>query len=292
MTNRRSFLTLGLLGLWSLWSASAGAAPVSVRDARGKVITLAAPPKRIVSIAPSNTEILFALGLGPRIVGVTDYCDTPTQARTKPKVGGVQLNFERIVALKPDLIIAKYDFQKANIARLEKLGQKVFAIDPTTVSETLGSILAVGRVTGTQPRANAVVQGMRRELNRARRIARRDRKRSRTLVVISRKPLIVVGPKTFMDDALRWAGAQNVAHDAKQPYPQFSLESAVARKPEALLMSGARPQDFYNDPVWRNTPAVRNRRVYAPSFMTALERPGPRLATAIRQLAELLHPVR
>lgn len=281
------------MGVAGLLAASVGwAAPVSVRDARGKVVTLPAPPKRILSIAPSNTEILYSLGLGPRIVGVTDFCDYPTQARQKPKVGGVVLNLEKIVALKPDLIVAKYDMQKANIAQLERLGQRVFAVNPATVSETLGSILAIGRVTGTTPRARRIVKGMQRELNRARRIAVRDRKRPRVLTVIQKRPLIVAGPKTFMNDALWWAGAQNVAHDAKQPYPQFSLESAVARKPEVILLSAAKPQEFANDPAWRITPAVRNRRVYSPAYMGALERPGPRLASAVRQLAELLHPSR
>ena len=290
--NRRTLFTALLIAGCSLNAGITQAAPVSVRDARGKVIALPAPPRRILSIAPSNTEILFALGLAPRIVGVTDFCDYPAQARRKPKVGGVQLNFERIVALKPDLIVAKYDFQKANVARLEKLGLRVFAVDPATVDQTLSAILSIGGVTGTLPRARVVVNGMRAELNRARRIALRDRKRPRVLGIIQKRPLIVVGPRTFMDDAMRWAGAVNVAADAKQPYPQFSLESAVARKPDVLLLSAARPQEFYGDPVWRITPAVRARRVYSPPFMAALERPGPRLAGAVRQLAELLHPAR
>ena len=297
VTNARRLIITSAFPLVTLLltASTALAAPIQVKDARGRLVKLPAPPRRIVSIAPSNTEILFALGLGPRIVGVTDFCDYPAQARRKPKVGGVVLNYEKILALKPDLIVGKYDLQKANIARLEGISNvrlNVFAIDPRTVAETLTAIESLGRVTGTLPRARALVAGMKRDLAAARRIAARDRLRPRTLAIIQRKPLIVVGPRTFMDDALRLAGARNVAADAKSPYPQFSLESAIARKPEVLLLSAATPQEVYADAVWRSVPAVRNRRVYSPPFMAALERPAPRLAPAIRQLAELLHPVR
>jgi iron complex transport system substrate-binding protein len=292
MGRRGLIFKIGAVGLGLLLAPCGWAAPIRVRDARGKVIALAGPPRRILSIAPSNTETLYALGLERRVVGVTDFCDYPARARLKPKVGGVVLNMEKIVALKPDLVLAKYDFQKANVERLERLGLRVFAVDPQTVGETLAAILSIGRVTGTLSKAKTVTAGMSADLARAGRIAARDRKRPRVLTIIQRKPLIVVGPRTFMDDALRRAGARNVAADAKQAYPQFSLESAVARKPDVLLLSAAKPQEFYGDAAWRITPAVRGRRVYAPAFMPMLERPGPRLATAVRQLAELLHPAR
>lgn len=284
---RRKLYFVLLLTLF--FTALASAAPIRVRDARGKVIALPGPPQRILSIAPSNTEILFALGLGPKVVGVTDFCDYPAQARQKLKVGGIILNMEQIVALKPDLVVAKYDFQKANVARLEALHLRVFAVDPKTVQDTLGAVLSVGQVTGTLPRAKRIVGRMQKELNQARRIVSRDPRKPRVLAVVSRKPLIVVGPHTFMDDALRLAGAVNVASDAKQPYPQFSLEAAVARKPDVMLLSYGQPQEFYNDPVWRTTPAVQHRKVYAPPFMAILERPGPRLTGGVLQLATLLH---
>jgi iron complex transport system substrate-binding protein len=261
-----------------------------MRDDRGKVITLTAPPRRIVSITPSNTEILFALGLGPKIVGDTDYCDYPAAARSKPKVGGVVLNYEKILSLKPDLVIAKYDIQKANIERLEKLGIRVFAVNPFTVNDTLNAIEAIGRVTGTLPKAKGITAAMRRELSQVKKISMRDKKTPRVLTVVQKKPLIVIGPKTFIDDAIRWAGGRNLAFDARQPYPQFSLESAIARKPDVVLLSAAKPDELYTDPAWRTTPAVQHRRVYNPAFMQVLERPGPRLAHAVRQLTELLHP--
>jgi iron complex transport system substrate-binding protein len=263
-----------------------------MRDDREKVITLTAPPRRIVSITPSNTEILFALGLGPKIVGDTDYCDYPAAAQSKPKVGGVVLNYEKILSLKPDLVIAKYDIQKANIERLEKLGVRVFAVNPSTVNDTLKAIEAMGRVTGTLPKAKGITAAMRRELSQVKAISMRDKKTPRVLTVIQQKPLIAVGPKTFIDDAIRLAGGRNLAADARQPYPQFSLESAIARKPDVILLSAAKPDAIYADPAWRTTPAVQHRRVYNPSFMQVLERPGPRLAHAVRQLAELLHPKR
>ncbi len=288
---RRRVGTLALAaGMMLCVGRTVNAVPLAARDGRGKVITLKRAPQRIVSIAPSNTEILFALGLGAKIVGVTDYCDWPAAAKSRPKVGGVVLNIERIIALRPDLVVAKWDFQKANVARLEALHIPVFAVDPHNVRDTLTTIEAVGAITGAMPQARRVTARMRRELAEVAKVADHDKRRPRVLSVISSRPLIVVGPNTFLDNALKVAGAINGAADARGPYPQFSLESAVARRPDVILLSAGKPGEIMANPVWRSTPAVAKRRVYAPAFMPVLERPGPRLTGAVLQLARLLHP--
>jgi iron complex transport system substrate-binding protein len=289
---RRRALRFGLAALATALAGSVAlAAPLRVKDERGVTISLPASPRRILSVAPSNTEILFALGLSKKIVGVTDYCDYPAAAKKKPKVGGMILNMEKIVALKPDLIFAKYDLQKSGIEQMEKLGLRVYAVNPRTVQDTLATVAGIGRATGTEARAKAIVAKMRRELAQAKLVSARDKKHPRVLSIIQSKPLIVAGPKTFMDDAIRRAGAVNVAEDAKEPYAPFSLEAAVSRRPEVLLLSaGVEPRAIVGDPAWRTVPAVRNRRVYAPDLMHILERPCPRLSSAILELAELLHP--
>jgi ABC-type Fe3+-hydroxamate transport system substrate-binding protein len=161
-----------------------------------------------------------------------------------------------------------------------------------TVKDTLDAIESVGRVTGTLPKAKSLTATMRREWSQVKAISARDGKKPRVLAIVQKAPLIVIGPKTFIDDALHLAGAKNVASDARQPYPQFSLESVIARKPDVVLLSAAKPKEIYTDPAWRTTPAVRLHRVYQPAFMPVLERPGPRLMHAVRQLAEVLHPRR
>lgn len=280
--------TLAILLLAMVAAASALAAPIHVRDARGRWLSLPAPPRRIVSLAPSNTEILFALGLGPRIVGVSDYSDYPPAARTKPSVGGLILNTEKILSLRPDLLVGLASLQAPELRRLESLGLHVFAIDPHTIGQTIQAIQSVGAATGTQGRAAAVAHHMRAEIAAVRARLARARSRPKALVVVQWKPLIVVGPGTFMNDALTLAGATNVAADALAPYPSFSVETALARQPDVILLTEPNAS-VAADPAWRSVPAVRNHRIFTvpPGI---LERPGPRLAEGVAVLARLLHP--
>jgi iron complex transport system substrate-binding protein len=266
-------------------ASPARSAPIRVRDARGKLFVASTPPKRIVSVAPANTEILFALGLGPRVVGVTDYCDYPPQARKLPKVGGVQLNYERILSLRPDMILATVNLQAGAIARMDALHLRVFAIDPHTVAETIGAIQLVGRATGTEQAAHAVARRMRATLAGIRRPP--PGKRLRVLHIIQLQPLIVAGPGTFMDDCIRLAGGVNVAADAKAPYPTFSVEEAVLRKPQVILTAKRNLAALRSSPVWRTVPAVANGHIYSPD-PDLLERPGPRVVDGVALLAGIL----
>jgi len=263
--------------------------PIRVRDSRGKLFTLPSPPRRIVSVAPSNTEILFALGLGPRVVGVTDFCDYPPAARALPKVGGVQLNYEKILSLKPDMVLAVTNLQKASIAKMEALKLPVFTIDPHTVEETIAAIELVGRATGAEAAAKRVTKQMRAKLNRVRAVLAGVRERPKVLSIIQFQPLIVVGPGTFMDDCIRLAGGRNIAADAKAPYPIFSVEKAVQRKPDVIFISKKQASALLSSPVWRSVPAVVNRRVYHPN-PDLVELPGPRLADGVEMLAKFIHP--
>lgn len=264
-------------------------APIRVRDSRGKLLALPAPPKRIVSVAPSNTEILFALGLGSRVVGVTDFCDYPPAARRLPKVGGVQLNYEKIISLKPDVVFAVTNLQATNIAHMERLGLHVFTIDPHTVEQTISAIELIGRATGAEAEAKRVAARMRTRLSAVRTAVARVRTRPKVLSIIQFKPLIVTGPGNFMDDCIRLAGGRNIAGDAKSPYPIFSVELAVQRKPDIILIPKHQASGLLSSPLWRSVPAVRNGRVYHPT-PDLTELPGPRLVDGVEELARLFHP--
>jgi iron complex transport system substrate-binding protein len=288
----RSLLLIPLIFAALLLAAAAAPAlgeQIRVRDSRGKLFTLPAPPKRIVSVAPSNTEILFALGLGRQMVGATDYCSHPPQARSLQKVGGIQLNYERILSLKPDMVLAVTNLQKTSIARMEALGLPVFTIDPHTVEETIAAIELVGRAAGSRAAAARVAGRMRTKLASVRKAVAGRSERPGVLTIIQLQPLIVAGPNTFMDDCIRLAGGRNVASDARGPYPIFSVEQAVLRKPEVIFTSPRNRQALLNSPVWRAVPAVSQGRIYHPE-QDLVELPGPRLADGVEALARFLHP--
>jgi len=278
-----------LLVLLYLSALPAQCAPIRVRDSRGKLLALPAPPRRIVSVAPSNTEILFALGVGPRVVGVTDFCDFPPAARRLPKVGGVQLNYERIISLKPDVVFAVTNLQAASIANMEKLGLRVFTVDPHSVQDTISAIELVGRATGAEAEAKRVAARMRARLSAVRAAVARQRTRPKVLSIIQLKPLIVAGPGNFMDDCIRLAGGRNIAADAKSPYPIFSVEVAVQRKPDIILIPKHQLPGLLSSELWKSVPAVRNGRVYHPT-PDLTELPGPRLIDGVEELARLFHP--
>jgi len=259
--------------------------PVSVKDVRGKTIVVRSTPRRIVSLAPNNTEILFALGLANRVVGVTSWCDYPPAARKKPRVGDRAINVEKVIALKPDLIVAHAKLNDAYIGRLESIGKTVIAIDPKTYKEVMSDILIIGRATGRDARATQVVRQMRSSLQKVRR--RPLDTRRNVLVVIQPSPLWAAGPKTLVDEMLGFVRAVNIAHDSQPGFNQFPVEKAIARRPDVLIVGKGEKRFFLDSPIWRDTKAVRDNRVYDMDF-DLLVRPGPRLAEGLTKLAAVL----
>ena len=258
--------------------------PMRVKDVRGKEVLIKVKPMRIVSLAPSNTEILYALGLADRVVGVTKYCDYPAAAKTKPKVGDMTTSAEVVIALKPDLVLAHGMINSAAIPRLEKLGLTVFAIDPKTLSEVARDIRTVGRITARPKTADTVARSIETTIVEVK-LARAKKPSRNVLVVIQSNPLWAAGPKTFVDEMLGIANARNVSHDARAGFVPFSRELAISRNPDIIITGQRADVDFFTkSPEWRSTNAIRNKRIYVIDSDLLL-RAGPRLAEGLRALA-------
>ena len=246
-------------------------------------------PQRIISGMPSITEMLFALELDDRIVGVTTNCNYPPAAKEKEKVGGFFLNLEKVVSLKPDLVILLDGAQEKDIERFIEYGLPVYTVDPASVVGVVETIDELGVLTGVEDRAEWLADRME---ERIRAVEERlyGLPRRRVLVVVGYKPLIVVGRGNFIDDILNYAGAWNMAADARAAYPQYSFEKLLEQDPEYIIIPQGliSQQEISRDRRWQGLSAVRNDRVL---FINddILSRPGPRVVEAIEQIADFIH---
>ena len=238
---------------------------------------------------PSITEILFALELDDRIAGVTTNCNYPPAARNKEKVGGFFLNLEKVVSLKPDLVIMLDGAQERDIERFVDYGLPVYTVDPDSVVEVIETIEELGVLTDTEDNAEWLADRME---ERIRAVEERlyGLPRRRVLVVIGLDPLIVVGRDNFIDDILNYAGARNLAENARAAYPQYSFEKLLEQDPEYIIIPKGLTtrRAIARDRRWQALSAVRNGRVL---FINddILSRPGPRVVEAIEQIAEFIH---
>jgi len=243
--------------------------PIEVTDQLGRVVRLEKIPERIISLAPSNTEILFALGLGERVVAVTEYCNYPPAAQEKPKIGGFSTpNIEKVVALSPDLVLATSIHEKEIIPALEGKGLTIFTLDPKTVDEVLKSITLVGEVTGREETASRLVEGMQNRIK-------------------------AVTDKTA--NLIKMAGGTNIARDLIG-YATISLEAIIEANPQVIIagigMGSGEDLPFQyvrNEPRLRNVDACVNHRVYSID-VDLCGRPGPRIVDALEKFAEFIHP--
>lgn len=256
-------------------------------DEIGRRITVTKRPERIVSLAPSVTETLFALGLSDRIVGVTSYCDYPPEAKLKEKIGDtMRPSIERIVALKPDLVIASTASQLEQFVRnLDQVGIPIYVSNPQNIDGVLSSIERIGEVTDATMRARELTEDLRRRINTVeRRVA--GAARPRVFLILGREPLITAGGSSFINDIVARAGGQSISANEKADYPQYSLETVVAQQPEVILIQDGERQ--LPDRL-RQTPAARTSRVYHIEDGLLL-RPGPRIVDGLEQMAAKLHP--
>lgn len=261
-------------------------------DMVGRPVELQAPPRRIVSLAPSLTEILFALDAGDAVVGVTDFDDYPPEARTKQSVGGgIDPNLEVIVALKPDLVFVSADANRwGTIAQLERLNIPVFGAKPAGVEGVFESIQRVGQIVGRQRQAEALSAEMRRRMEAvSQRVS--GRSRPKVLCAVWIDPLIVAGQGTVIDDLIRMAGGVNIVQ--MPGFPRYGLEAVLQNPPDMILLAIDRggPGDreaLRRLPVWKDLRAVREGAVQAIDA-GVVNRPGPRIATALEMFARMLH---
>ena len=268
---------------------------IEVKDETGRMVRIPQPIRRIVSLAPSVTETLFALGAGDRLVGDTDFCDFPPEAKQKAHIGGpVNPNIEAVAALHPDLVVVTREINRPDSVRsLEQLGIAVYATDPQTVEQVLTSTERLGDLLGVSDSARLLVANLRRRLGEVdRRLAGLPAKS--VLMVVWLDPLMSVGRNTFMDDALRRAGARSVI-DSPQSWPSIDLEEVIRLQPDYLIISNDNARQVQRElaelqvrPGWRRLDAVRHRRIIVLS--EALSHPSPRLVDGIEQLARALYP--
>jgi len=256
-------------------------------DEFGREVRLEKTPERIVSLAPSVTETLFALGLGPHVVGITTYCDYPPEAAQKERVGDtLRPSVERIVALRTDLAIISTSSQLEDYVRkLESAGVPVYISNPRNVEEVLASIERIGDITGAQSAARDLVSNLRNRIDLVeKRVSTLGR--PRVLLILGSQPLITAGGDSFINDLIERAGGESISKDEKADYPQYSLETALARQPEVIFMQAG--EDNLPERL-KETPAARNGRIYHLDDALIL-RPGPRVVDGLELMASKIHP--
>jgi iron complex transport system substrate-binding protein len=265
------------------------------RDTMGRTVTLKSPPLRIVAMAPSLTEILYALGLGDRVVGVTRFSYYPPEAKNKPTIGSyINVNVERIISLNPDLAIGTADGNKPKVVKLlEQAGIPVYIVNPRKVRDVLDTILDVGRVCAVEAKARHLAVQLKGRIDH---VSEKTASLRRPLVFLQLnvRPIMTVNRHTFHHDVLCLAGGENMARNEPATYPRIGLEEVIRRKPEVIIISSmerggrferARKAWF----KWTSIPAVKTGRVHLIDS-DLLDRPSPRIVKGLETIVGLIHP--
>jgi iron complex transport system substrate-binding protein len=268
--------------------------PVTVKDDTGRTVKVTKEPQRIISTAPDTTEILFALGLGNRVVGVSTYCNYPEEAKTREKIGTFQdPNIEKVLALKPDLVISTGGVQRQFIERLEKMGIPVYTSYPHNLDEVLKSIYKIGLVTGAEKEANDLIFDLKFRIARVTSKVGKVKNKPKVFFELWHEPLMSAGPGSFIDDLIKKAGGINLAGDAKTAYPIFSLEQLIKEDPDVIIAAessmGGNLSDIAKRPGWGMLKAVKNQKIFTIND-DIIFRAGPRLVIALETIAKYLHP--
>jgi len=292
---QRFFLILLLL--LSLWPSFSFTANLKFIDEVGREVIFPHPPKRIVSLAPNITEILFSLGLDEEIVGVSIHCNFPEKAKSKVRVGSyISLDFEKITFLKPDLVIATgAGNTREMVDRLEKLGFPTYVIFPKNFNDVLKSIDHLGQVAGREKEAMGIIQGMKQRSQRVIELTQ-GLSRPKVFLQIGEAPIVTVGKGSFADDLIYLAGGENIAGKEKEMYPRLGMEEILKRSPEVILVSSMNPKGDYQKILnewsrWKMIPAVKNGRVHLIDS-DLIDRPSPRIIDGLEEIARILHPER
>jgi len=272
--------------------------PVSVVDDAGRTVEIAKAPQRLVSLAPSNTEILFALGLGDKVVGVTDFCDYPEEAKAIEKVGGIEPNLEKIVDLDPDLVLAigGSPAQVEKATEMEKLDLTVLVLEPGDIEGIMANIELVGKAVGAEKEASELVAQMRKRFDDITAKAKGAESKPKVFFELDAtdpsKPY-TPGPGSFIDALITLAGGSNVGAGAKMQWAQLSTEEIIAQDPEVIVLGdanyGVTAEMVKERPGWSVITAVKNDAIY-PIDDVLVSRPGPRIIDGLEALARIIHP--
>ncbi len=267
--------------------------PTTVTDFQGRAVAIAAGPKRIISIGPSNTEFLFALGAGDRVVGRDDFSDTPAAAQQVEKVGGVKVSIEKIVSLRPDLVVS-VKLSDGTIEKIAGAGIPVLVVDPQGLGDVARTAILLGQAIGADGGALASSIDARLAALKQKVAAATTRPRVFHEVDASdpSKPF-TVGPGSYIDDLIGLAGGRNIAANAGSAYPQISFEEVVRADPEVIVLGdadyGTTAEQVAARAGWSAISAVKDRKIF-PIPDSLVSRPGPRVADAAEAYARILHP--
>jgi iron complex transport system substrate-binding protein len=288
-------LGLSLIVTLSVGSWAGESRGATFRDAMGRAVEVDGVPRRIVSLAPSLTEILYALGLGDRVVGVTRFSAYPPDAAAKPRVGTyVDLNVERILSLSPDLVVGTADGNRRSVVDLlDRAGIPVFVVNPRDVPQVIRSLVEIGNVCGVPDKARTKAGELTARVDR---IVDKVSGRDRPLVFlqVNARPIVTVNGNTFSSDLIGLAGGRNMAADQPVDYPRISREAVIQGRPEVIIISsmerGARFDETRRRWLGLQTiPAARNGRVHLVDS-DLIDRPSPRVVDGLEILARLIHP--
>ena len=281
-----SLLLVGVLSVGCSNEPSKVAAPVRVlQDDLGRSVKLPGKVERVVSLAPSLTESIYAVGAGENLVGVTTYCDYPDAAMAVEKVGDTQTpNIERIVALKPDVVFVSTASQlEAFMATLDQQGIAVYVMDAKSVGEVIDDLRTLGKLLGIENSAEQLATALAERVSKVEAIAS---SKPRVFIQISNEPLFTVGKDSYLTEVVEKAGGESVTKDIASGYPKLSKETASAMSPDVIILSNSEDNREPNA-VFRNSPAVKNGRIYRINA-DIISRPGPRLVDALEQIAGFL----
>jgi iron complex transport system substrate-binding protein len=285
-----SAFALSLLCVWP------SAAPCKLyRDALDREVAIHHPPERIIPLAPSLTEILYRLGLGRRVVGVTNHCNYPPEVADKPKVGSyINLNVEQIVSLAPDLVIATMDGnERAVVEVIERAGVPVYVVNPRNVREAILTLSLLGELCGVEQEAKALAAAL---SGRVDRVVKMTASMEKPLVFlqINLHPIMTVNRRTMHHDLIQLAGGRNMTAREPVTYPRISMEEIIRRQPDIIIISsmerGGRFEKAKDEwHKWSSIPAVKNGRVHLIDS-DLIDRPSPRVVEGLEKMARLIHP--
>lgn len=266
---------------------------IKVEDNFGRVFISEKPAEKVVSLSPSNTEILFALGLDDEIIGVTTSCNYPEKALEKEKIGGYSdVNLEKIIELNPDLVVVSGEGDPDIINRLAESDIQVLGYDPKNIDEIIDSIISIGQATGKNEEAKEIteeiIMGKDEVLSKIEGI-----EPVKTIYEIWHDPITVAGSGSFIDSLIKLANGINIADQAEGEYPIFDVETLIEEDPQVYLLSTDAADDVIEGigsrPGFSEIDAIKNDRVYVIDADTTM-RPGPRIIEALQMIAEALHP--
>jgi iron complex transport system substrate-binding protein len=267
---------------------------ITVVDDAGYMVNITSYPERIVSLAPSSTEILFAVGAGDRVVGVTDFCNYPynftewIQAGNMSSIGNYwNPSIEPIVALNPDLVLASGGGASDEAAaKLRNLGYNVLLLNAENLNDVLNDIFLVGRATNQTDQAATLVNDLRTRIDNVVNLAANATSTPKVYNEVWNDPLMAAGPRTFISDLITLAGGQNIFDDAPTQWPEVSSDSVISKNPDIILSHST---DISTRAGWSSISAVVNNKIYQIDDDT-FSRPGPRLVDALEDLAQIIHP--